>query len=1118
MAGKGNVRVKFSADTSDLRAGTAMARREIAGMSGSLSKFSKGAAAAGAAGAGVAGGMLAIAQAQKAVTVTKDLGLATAKLHKTLGLSNKEASAFVAQAKVRGIESKALQQSFLSLAKNVTKGGDAIREYRGKLASLGTSEKDQAARQKLLETGAGKQVEALKRLGLSQEQIRKGNFSDVLKTAAQTLSEMKGGTEKAALSAKLFGKGWQTVAPMLAGGRKGIDELVSSAAKMGVTLDDSGVKKAKEFAKAQRENKLAMMGLQVTIGQLLLPALTKLATFTTKAVTSLRKHWPEIKREIEPVVEIVKYLGGVVFADFHRRAKASLQAVRGALQIVSGILHGDFSKAWKGVKNLVAGAAKGMLLAVAGITKPLRDALRKPFEGLKTFVSGVFNSAASAVGKFVATVLRIVDLIPGTNLGKLVASAERWGKPQARARGGHVTRPTFLVGEEAPAHPEWVIATNPAYRSANVRYWAQAGHDLGVPGFARGGGAGVGGYSEGKRSMRRTWWHTGGLDPIAAWGQSVRHKYWWRAVHNARRIERGGGRAEGGPVPGYLFGGLVDTVLRATPLAPVVAAGDVASWGLEQFVGKLPGNQLRGVFSGLGEYILKAAKGAIGDLLAGSEGSGETAVGGLVPQVQRALAFARRHGWKGNVYSGYRTAQEQAAAAAGFIARGGSYGPGGPQGSLHRLGQAVDLTDPEGFARAMAMAPPGSRLYNRVPGDRPHWSVTGYKTGGKVSGRVSVFGPPAEKASSMPYKDAVPGIAIRSMKNLRRGNPYLVGIDGRWAILPQTDWGPNARTGRAIDVTGKGAITMGFAVGPGGRGFPTDARGSATELLGVPRTAKQVTATIASRLLRGESLSDATKTGDSRKAAVKKRKRVTHTPLTQLGRFYDLAWTKAFREKNWPMLRMIARAALMWVEKYEKSARTLDSMTDAAGERDKWEQRYVEALDELELPADEVDWTARAAELAGSTGIRDKDYEAHLEEGWQSAQLTQTGSDDAAAIAEAEAYYGPRSSWTTAPDWTPTGQAQAGATAIAGAKATDTESVAAQSATALATAQNAQRLAEGFTSTIRGLGDVGSGQPIVIVNTLHPGDPATLRAIGDAAVGGFALQGFRSSPREGSTL
>lgn len=56
-------------------------------------------------------------------------------------------------------------------------------------------------------------------------------------------------------------------------------------------------------------------------------------------------------------------------------------------------------------------------------------------------------------------------------------------------RSQKVSKPTMLTGEEAPRHPEYVIATNPAYRDANERYLGAAARDLGyevVPAYAKG--------------------------------------------------------------------------------------------------------------------------------------------------------------------------------------------------------------------------------------------------------------------------------------------------------------------------------------------------------------------------------------------------------------------------------------------------------------------------------------------------------------------------------------------------------------------------------------------------------------------------------------------------------
>jgi len=65
------------------------------------------------------------------------------------------------------------------------------------------------------------------------------------------------------------------------------------------------------------------------------------------------------------------------------------------------------------------------------------------------------------------------------------------GERADRTRGGRYSRPSFLVGEEN--RPEYVIATNPAYRRENVQYLRQAATALNVPmvpGFATGGSTG----------------------------------------------------------------------------------------------------------------------------------------------------------------------------------------------------------------------------------------------------------------------------------------------------------------------------------------------------------------------------------------------------------------------------------------------------------------------------------------------------------------------------------------------------------------------------------------------------------------------------------------------------
>lgn len=66
-----------------------------------------------------------------------------------------------------------------------------------------------------------------------------------------------------------------------------------------------------------------------------------------------------------------------------------------------------------------------------------------------------------------------------TNPGVLKTGQTRWNDAQQVAVGGQITKPMAIVGEEAPRHPEWVIATNPAYREKNKGHLASAAAAMG---------------------------------------------------------------------------------------------------------------------------------------------------------------------------------------------------------------------------------------------------------------------------------------------------------------------------------------------------------------------------------------------------------------------------------------------------------------------------------------------------------------------------------------------------------------------------------------------------------------------------------------------------------------
>lgn len=158
------------------------------------------------------------------------------------------------------------------------------------------------------------------------------------------------------------------------------------------------------------------------------------------------------------------------------------------------VLKQIFTSGSKVIKSIIGNVFNAMVGMIRTAWRPIGDF----FEGLWDRITGIFEDAKNAIIGFVEKIVDVINalpFVPDINLpggGPSTTSrdkAKEMGQKHVghRYTGGPINRPMAIVGEEAPQHPEWVIATNPAYKKANLAYWAAAGRDLGVPGFGIGG-------------------------------------------------------------------------------------------------------------------------------------------------------------------------------------------------------------------------------------------------------------------------------------------------------------------------------------------------------------------------------------------------------------------------------------------------------------------------------------------------------------------------------------------------------------------------------------------------------------------------------------------------------
>lgn len=182
-----------------------------------------------------------------AITETTNLAKATAGLSRITGMDAKTASGWVGVAQERGIQSKALNQGFITLSKNLTSA-----QHGGKAAT-----------------------DTFRQLGISQAALANMSTQEAVGKLSDAFAKLPNGADKATLAQKLFGRQAQAMLPLL---NQGSDALNGQIGAMGkhTGMTNESLKSQLELVKAQREWNAAMLGLKVAVATALVPVITAL--------------------------------------------------------------------------------------------------------------------------------------------------------------------------------------------------------------------------------------------------------------------------------------------------------------------------------------------------------------------------------------------------------------------------------------------------------------------------------------------------------------------------------------------------------------------------------------------------------------------------------------------------------------------------------------------------------------------------------------------------------------------------------------------------------------------------------------------------------------------------
>ena len=206
--------------------------------------------------------------------------------------------------------------------------------------------------------------------------------------------------------------------------------------------------------------------------------------------------WQAIRSRIVDPIRTAVSIVRSVFASIRDWLRGAWQTIRDAAATIWGSIR-------ERIVSPIQSAIETVRSVISNVKGWLSDRWNEIVSRIGQFGSSAkqtlidaFKGAANAVIGFLNAIIRAINKIPGVpdigQIGKLatggtLSRAAVSNAIPGFARGGKINRPMAIVGEEAPTHPEYVIPTNPAYRSRAIGLVGQMMNDLGLQHYATGG-------------------------------------------------------------------------------------------------------------------------------------------------------------------------------------------------------------------------------------------------------------------------------------------------------------------------------------------------------------------------------------------------------------------------------------------------------------------------------------------------------------------------------------------------------------------------------------------------------------------------------------------------------
>jgi phage-related protein len=286
---------------------------------------------------------------------------------------------------------------------------------------------------------AEKAAETFRELGIATKDAsgKARTFGDMAPELALRFSQMTDATERARLGAALFGKGYQTMLPLLMEGPEQFAKMSAEARKFGIITTEQA-QAADDFGDAQQKLGAALKGVANVIGAALVPALIPLVEAMAEwvaanrewiagaavetvnalaigfkalgavigvvidAIRAIGEAWLQVSPIIMGVVAVLEKIGAAALAGLQGVATAiggELAAIGTTVKGWGATLVELFSGVWASIRDTLVEAFAGIATAIGDALRPVKEAITTAFTGIREAIAGPLEAVGEVAAR-----------------------------------------------------------------------------------------------------------------------------------------------------------------------------------------------------------------------------------------------------------------------------------------------------------------------------------------------------------------------------------------------------------------------------------------------------------------------------------------------------------------------------------------------------------------------------------------------------------------------------------------------------------------------------------------------------------------------------------------------